>query len=406
MSDSSFDYIFGEREKPCGKAPFDIVFVHGFTGDHHATWTHTNGEFWPRWLAEDFPSINVYSAGYDSSVFVSIIKGGGASLGDRASILLDRLGSRPTPDRPIVFITHSLGGLIVKQMLRKSLDASNERRKRLCKNALGVVFIATPHQGAQFAKSVTAVLRVISSKTLKELEHGSDALLDLSSWFSNWANSIKLQVECYYEIESHKGVLVVDQMTANPNVFGCDPVAIQADHVSITKLESRSSQLYQSLRMVMDDLLITCGNAGGTDGNGAQSDEIQGEFTAYTSHARADRRTLAVKLRDADRAHEILRAESQKERFSMTLQRNIAQPAAVRRYTRLMSNIETRFHRYVHPAIAAGQNATVVDALLQENVLDPCLKAHDEDGVDGTPAMVDSAFYYLAGNCHVGWDNG
>jgi hypothetical protein len=71
-----------------------------------------------------------------------------------------------------------------------------------------------------------------------------------------------------------------------------------------------------------------------------------------------------------------------------------------------MSNIETRFHRHVVPAICAGQTSEAIDGLVQENVLDPCLKADDADGGDSTAAVVDSAYYYLAGNCHIGWDNG
>ncbi|WP_292717254.1 ABC-three component system protein [Mesorhizobium sp.] len=404
MSDSRFEYVGGARKNPSPKAIFDVVFVHGLTGDYRETWTHKNGTFWPRWLADDFSSLNVYSAGYDSSIFLNFLKGDGASLADRATMLLDRLLSRKAPNRPILFITHSLGGLIVKQMLRKSHDASNVRRKRLCKNLAGVVFIATPHQGAQFAKSVNSVLQILTSKSVKELSHGADSLIDLGQWFSNWASEASVKIECYYEVEKHKGILVVDQMTANPNVLGCDPVAVQADHVSITKLEDRNAQLYQSLFAIIEEIASqSCPGAGSASSGGGQ---IENEFDTYTTHAAGDRRTLAQKLRGAHREHEITRAERQKERFSMTLQRSIAQPAAVRRYTRLMANIETRFHRYVVPAIAAGRDAEAIDALVQENVLDPCLKAHDADGDDSTPAVVDSAYYYLAGNCHIGWDHG
>lgn len=404
MADSKLEYVAGKCEKASVNAALDIIFVHGLTGDWEGTWSHPTGGFWPAWLAEDFPSANVYSAGYDSSVFSSFMKGGGASLNDRATILLDRLASRPSRGRPILFITHSLGGLIVKQMFRKAIDASSERRKAIATDTAGVIFIATPHQGADFAKAVRSVIGLVTTKTIRELERGGDSLLELGTWFSTWAGRSTLSVDCYYELEKTKSVLVVDQMTADPHVLGCDPVAIQADHISITKPADRQAQIYESISTLIADLLAKLPPPDGSDGDGETV--IDAEFSAFTCHAPSDRRTLAEKLAAADRESEISWAEKQKERFSMTLQRNIAQPSAVRRYTRLMSDIETRYHRHVGPLIASSTEAATIDHTLQEAVLDPCLKAHDADGGQGTSGLVDSAFYYLAGNCHVSWDNG
>jgi hypothetical protein len=188
--------------------------------------------------------------------------------------------------------------------------------------------------------------------------------------------------------------------------LGCDPVALQGNHVSITKLKDRNAQLYQSLSAIIKEYVtqVTSDPEPGAGSPGGA--RLEDEFYAYTTHAADDRRTLAQKLLSVDRKHEIPRAERQKECFSMTLQRSIAQPAAVRRYTRLMSNIETRFHRHVVPAIVTGKALEVIEELVQQNVLDPCLNADDADAGDSTPALVDSAYYYLAGNCHIGWGNG
>ena len=196
MGDSRIAYVSGGRPTPSNDCHFDIVFVHGLTGDSRETWTNAKGDFWPQWLAEDYPTTNVYSVGYQSSFFASILKGGGASLLDQATILLDTLLSRPTSNRPVLFITHSLGGLIVKQMLRGSSDASNHRRKRLCGNTCGVVFIATPHQGAHFANVVNNIIHIGTSTAVKGLANGHEPLLDLGKWFSNWATDKRLPVEC------------------------------------------------------------------------------------------------------------------------------------------------------------------------------------------------------------------
>ena len=46
-------------------AVLDIIFVHGLGGDRHETWQKAEDAFWPRWLAEQFPTCRVYTVGYD-----------------------------------------------------------------------------------------------------------------------------------------------------------------------------------------------------------------------------------------------------------------------------------------------------------------------------------------------------
>jgi hypothetical protein len=193
---------------------------------------------------------------------------------------------------------------------------------------------------------------------------------------------------------------LVDQVTANPNVLGCDPVALQANHVEMVKLKDRTTQLYQSLMSAIDDTIQFVELESAAD---QPQQVLQQELDAYTAHAATDRRDLAQKLVAAGRSDEIERAERQKERFSMDLQRSIVQPAAVRRYTRLLSNIETRFQRHVAPTVTAGGKRGIVDKLVQESVLDPTLSADNADGGSATQSYVESAYYYLAGNCHIGW---
>lgn len=88
----------------------------------------------------------------------------------------------------------------------------------------------------------------------------------------------------------------------------------------------------------------------------------------------------------------------------MALRRHIAQASAVTRYTRVMSEVESRFNRHVQRAIAEGACAQVIDGIIQNEVISPCVAL--ETGSDAvTATLVDGALYYLAGNCHLAWDN-
>ena len=90
----------------------------------------------------------------------------------------------------------------------------------------------------------------------------------------------------------------------------------------------------------------------------------------------------------------------------MALRRHIAQPAAVTRYTRLMSEVESRFKRHVARAIAAGACDATIDGVIQNDVINPCVVTGNPRDEPVTAGLVDGALYYLAGNCHLAWDNG
>jgi pimeloyl-ACP methyl ester carboxylesterase len=95
-----------------------IVAVHGLGGDWEETWTDNNGQLWLRdFLHDDLPTARVLSFGYNSNtVFTSAV----TDIDDEAAALLDGvLGERQSSfekNRPIIFVSHSLGGIIVKKV--------------------------------------------------------------------------------------------------------------------------------------------------------------------------------------------------------------------------------------------------------------------------------------------------
>jgi hypothetical protein len=87
--------------------------------------------------------------GYNSNVaFETSVAG----VREQAMNLLNRLASKreDIEERPVIFVAHSLGGIIVKRALVEAkLDDSY---KAIRDATYGIAFFGTPHQGGKFAK--------------------------------------------------------------------------------------------------------------------------------------------------------------------------------------------------------------------------------------------------------------
>ncbi len=149
----------------------DVVFVHGLGGDPFSTWRHGEDDTtsWPHWLAEDYGErIAVWSFGYPASkstaprlkerlkkfLGFSINEDAGFSmpLPRRGRNALHNLVNKDIGNRPCIFIAHSLGGLLVKTILRAAhTDPASSDERRVISNCKGVLFLATPHLGSSLA---------------------------------------------------------------------------------------------------------------------------------------------------------------------------------------------------------------------------------------------------------------
>src|SRR5690606_3599249 len=89
----------------------DVIFIHGLTGDAQNTWiSEKDGVFWPTWLGSDLKYLNIYTLGYPSSLFEKWAKKE-MDIFERAGNVLEYLAALDIGHKPIVFITHSLGGI-------------------------------------------------------------------------------------------------------------------------------------------------------------------------------------------------------------------------------------------------------------------------------------------------------
>jgi pimeloyl-ACP methyl ester carboxylesterase len=235
----------------------DVVFVHGLNGDARTTWHPKDqpDEFWPSWLCEDMPEIGVWSVGYEVNSFGW--KGSTMPLADRAVnalVLLDTYGIGK--ENPVVFITHSLGGLLVKEMLRKATDNSVTEGQQLAEHTKGVVFLSTPHSGSDLANFVDFLKVLLPTDSVRELKPNEPRLRELNTWYRNNVSRLGIETQVYRESKPTKAgqgcfksrieSMVVDANSSDPGIAGVTAVPLDEDHLSISS-PKRDSLLYRRI---------------------------------------------------------------------------------------------------------------------------------------------------------------
>jgi hypothetical protein len=234
-----------------------VVFVHGLGGDARGTWQSDEAggnSFWPAWLGQDLSDLDVWTLGYDASP--SIWFGNAMGLPDRARDVLAMLEAERLESTPLVFVCHSLGGLVVKQVLRAAYDRPDQRIGQVLHRTQGVVFLATPNTGADAAAWADR-FRILFGASAAPQDPGADAamLRDLNGWYRDHAPEEEIATLAFFEARATNGVSIVDASSADPGIPHVQPIADDADHVSIAKPASRDTALYRQILRFVEDRL-------------------------------------------------------------------------------------------------------------------------------------------------------
>ncbi|BBM98694.1 protein SERAC1 [Marchantia polymorpha subsp. ruderalis] len=249
----------------------DVVFVHGLRGGPYKTWRVSEnkvssttplvekiddeagkqGTCWPQeWLADDLPRSRLLTIKYKTNL--SEWSGATLPLQEVSSMLLDKLLAAGVGDRPLVFVTHSMGGLVVKQML---LQAGRDKsRAHLVNQTTGIVFYSCPHFGSKLADMPWRIGLVLRpAPTIGELRSGSPRLEELNHYLRHLHKDGHLDVLSFSEtkvtplVEGYGGwglrMEVVPIESAYPG-FGELVVLPGTDHVNSCKPLNRADPAY------------------------------------------------------------------------------------------------------------------------------------------------------------------
>jgi hypothetical protein len=379
----------------------DVIFVHGLTGDPVATWSsdktlEPEGPYWPLWLAADLPHLNFYTLGYPASLFAQWAKKE-MNLYQRAKNVLETLAGYEFGARPLVFVCHSLGGLLVKQILRTAQDSTEADWKKVADSCVGILFLATPHSGSSLADLLKAFSGCFSSPHVDKLLNDTSDLDELNANFRSLCQNKQIQVTAYHEMhKAYKLATIVDAKSADPGVNASMPVPIDADHLNICKPSSRDSVLYLSIRRKLNSLMPN--TSASSLGDPAAFDEDN-----LGSASSQDRRDLLAKMAAAGREHEYPFANDSQNKFARAFTQQGLKTASATLHNNLLADVEQRFQSLIfHPLICTGADSAAVLNAVQRQIIEP-LSAKYADK-NATAKTVMNALYFLTERCHVRWD--
>ncbi|KAK2589778.1 hypothetical protein QQS21_012549 [Conoideocrella luteorostrata] len=194
----------------------DIVAVHGLASTSVGSWTWKSPDDETKqvqWLSDRhmLPSFVPKSR---ILIFDFASKWAGNAPKQRLTLLgqelLDVLyqlrESEQTPDRRIMFIGHSFGGIVIEQALVLA-SASDSRYSRLLLPTVGVIFLGTPHRGTKSQIWATRAAKLFDmigfgshQDILIDLAENSPRLRDLLREFCIVANRLRLNIFCFFEL--------------------------------------------------------------------------------------------------------------------------------------------------------------------------------------------------------------
>ncbi|WP_271592242.1 lipase family alpha/beta hydrolase [Bradyrhizobium sp. CCBAU 65884] len=220
--------------KPTGNTT--AVFVHGVLSSGDTCWRHSNGAFWPELLISDpeLASVGVYVFTYHTGFFSGSYRISDVVDALKEFLLLDGVGK----SERIVFVCHSMGGIVVRKYLVERAVELVERRQKL-----GLFLMASPSLGSSYADWLSPLAELFGHAQGDALRfvQNNHWLTDLDKEFINLKESKKLDITGKELIEDWFIVLpalfreqIVPPFTG-ARYFGNPFKVPKSDHFSIAK---------------------------------------------------------------------------------------------------------------------------------------------------------------------------
>ncbi|KAI9740439.1 MAG: hypothetical protein M1834_005019 [Cirrosporium novae-zelandiae] len=167
-------------------------------------------------------------------------------------------------NRPVLFICHSLGGIVMK----KAMIIANERLmlyKSLLHSVKACIFFGVPHRGADIAYWGRFVANLLDygQLGLKVNKNLIDALVKNSPTLANISRQFvergtQLQIRTFFETEKMGNQVIVDEDSATLHLPNETPVGIDGtNHKTMCKFDDAESPKYRQVWVAVKNLVIS-----------------------------------------------------------------------------------------------------------------------------------------------------
>ncbi|KAL2141563.1 hypothetical protein VTI28DRAFT_2213 [Corynascus sepedonium] len=211
--------------------------------------------FWPdEYLTQDIPEARVWTYGYDADAIGGLFQAKNKnSVSQHGQDFAARVEWAIQNDDPILFVAHSLGGIIVKDAICRS-DTCRARTKL-------IIFLGTPHRGSAYAgwgeiASNLALLALQDSnkKIIETLEVNSEVLDNIHEKFKTIADQSRIQIHSFQEARGISGIKglhnkVVDDFSSKLDLpRSLETVeSIDANHMQMARCTDRADPQYRAI---------------------------------------------------------------------------------------------------------------------------------------------------------------
>ncbi|MET0659529.1 MAG: hypothetical protein ABW110_15385 [Steroidobacteraceae bacterium] len=224
-----------------------LVYVHGVTGDMIGTWTAKNGKTFFE-LVNENPATkgraDAFVFGFPSYLF----KAGSFDIREAANRLHLRLASQGVLNYPaIVFVAHSMGGLVVLRELITNRDT-------LLDKVPVVVLYGTPMEGSVLAEVGKQFSPNSAFAQMTEAD-GNALLQSLNDDWRSIPDDKRPHVRCAYEKTPVGPMKIVPWSSATRFCEGATP-AIEASHISIVKPDRPGADSILVLVSALNDYVL------------------------------------------------------------------------------------------------------------------------------------------------------
>jgi hypothetical protein len=187
------------------------ITISGLASHPFGSWQPKGGDKTFMWirdtLPKHLPGVRSIIYGYDTKL------GGSQSfqlIPDLAKALITQLGTygwNPTSAKPVVFLAHSLGGLVLREAMVELDRSLDKEYKALLELFAGAVFFGVPNLGMEQSHFQTIVDGNPNEALVDDIARGSNYLRRLNDSSSN--GSFQSQFKCFWAYETSQSPTIL-----------------------------------------------------------------------------------------------------------------------------------------------------------------------------------------------------